>query len=123
MPALIVKVSDPRFDDAVDSGQLKHLNLVFSVFNRFKTIMSIFLLYLCFNKQISQSIFQILIQAPNVAYTLFKGLFVCFDRRLFTPASTLKGVDFRVHGRLYSRFKSSRAPSSGRQCDLKQPKL
>ena len=38
---------------------------------------------------------------------------VCFDHRLFTPASTPKGVDFCVHGRLYSHLKGSRAPPSG----------
>ena len=36
-------------------------------------------------------------------------LFVCFVHRLFTPASTPKGVDFCVHDRLYSRLKGSRA--------------
>ena len=36
-------------------------------------------------------------------------LFVCFDHRLFTPASTPKRVDFCVHGCLYSRLKGSRA--------------
>ena len=41
-------------------------------------------------------------------------LFVCFDHRLLTPASTSKAVDFCVHGRLYSRLKGSRAPTSGR---------
>ena len=41
-------------------------------------------------------------------------LFVCFNHRLFTPASTPKGVDFCLHSRLYSRLKGSRAPSSGR---------
>ena len=41
------------------------------------------------------------------------SMFVCFDRRLFTPESTPKGVDFCVHGRLYSRLKGSRAPTSG----------
>ena len=44
-------------------------------------------------------------------------LFVCFDHRLFTPASTPKGVDFCMHGRLYSRRKGSCAPSSGRSRD------
>ena len=39
---------------------------------------------------------------------------VCFDHRLFTPASTPKVVDFCMHGRFYSRLKGSRAPSSGR---------
>ena len=29
---------------------------------------------------------------------------VCFDHRLFTPASIPKGVDFCVHGRLCSDF-------------------
>ena len=41
--------------------------------------------------------------------------FVCFDHRLFTSVTTPKGVDFCVHGRLYSRLKGSRAPSSGRR--------
>ena len=46
------------------------------------------------------------------SYMLF-FLFVCFDHRPFTPASTPKGMDFCVHVRLYSRLKGSRAPSSG----------
>ena len=41
-------------------------------------------------------------------------LFVCFDHRVFTPASTPKGVDFCVHGPLYSRLKDSCAPTSGK---------
>ena len=45
---------------------------------------------------------------------MFVCLFVCFDHKLFTPASTPKVVDFCMHGRLYSRLKGSRAPSSGR---------
>ena len=31
MPALIVKVRDPRFDDAINSGRLKHIILVFTI--------------------------------------------------------------------------------------------
>ena len=41
-------------------------------------------------------------------------LYVCFDHRLFTPVSTPKGVDFCIHGCLYSRLKGSHAPSLGR---------
>ena len=41
-------------------------------------------------------------------------LFVCLYHRLFTPASTPMGMDFSVHGHLYSRRKGSHAPSSGR---------
>ena len=44
----------------------------------------------------------------------FKIPFVCFDHRLFTPASTPNGVDFCVHGRLCSRLKGSCAPNSER---------
>ena len=40
-------------------------------------------------------------------------LFVCFDHRLFTPASTPKGVDFCVHVHLYFRLKGSRASDFG----------
>ena len=38
---------------------------------------------------------------------------VCFSifiHRLFTPASTPKGVDFCMHDQFYSRFKGSHAP-------------
>ena len=41
-------------------------------------------------------------------------MFVCFDHRLFTPASTPKGVDFCMHDRLHSFLKGSRAPFSGK---------
>ena len=42
-------------------------------------------------------------------------LFVClFRSQAITPTSTPKGVDFCVHGRLFSCLKGSRAPSSGR---------
>ena len=49
-----------------------------------------------------------------VTLNLMGVMFVCFVHRLFTPASTPKGVDFCEHGHLYSRLKGSRAPSSRR---------
>ena len=41
---MIVKVRDPRFDDAVDSGRLKHMNLVSTEDDRLPCVCSTLLL-------------------------------------------------------------------------------
>ena len=50
----------------------------------------------------------------SLTSTIAGCLFVCFEHRLFTPASTPRELDFCVHGRFYSRLKGSRDPSSER---------